>query len=170
MSDEGLLEALSSQVAELYQASDRSRLGIGAILAAAEKAYGAGVVNKVASHTGIKKATLYDYQRVHTFYDRPGMSAAQIIEDRPNLLYSHLRAALRYKDWEAAYDALVDASNEGLSADAFGVKIAKDLGKDVPILPLLDVEGEFYQVVSLAAKEMQKNPAKRARIVIKEAA
>jgi len=170
MSDTGHLEALSSSIATLYQSGDRKRLLIGVLLSRAEKRYGAGTVNAVASNTGISRQSLYEYQKVERFYRAPGMSARRIIAEMPNLFYSHLRTAMRFKEWEAAYDALVDASVNNLTADGFRVRVAETLGKEVPPLPLLKVEGPFWQVMNLAAEQMQGRAELRVELVLREAA
>jgi hypothetical protein len=170
MSDNGNLESLSEVVAGLYQAGDRKRLLIGVLLARAEKRYGAGVVNAVASNTGISRQSLYEYQKVERFYRGAGKSARRIIVELPNLFYSHLRTAMRFKDWEAAYDALVDASTDNLTADGFRVKVAKAMGTEVPPMPLLKVEGPFWQVMSLAAEQMQGRADLRVELVLRKVA
>jgi hypothetical protein len=164
--DNGHLEALSQHIATLSEKNDRHRLLIGALLARADKRYGAGTVSAVASNTGLSKQSLYEYQKVERKFRGRKMSAARILREMPNLNYSHLRSAMRFPDLETRYLELVEASETGQKADVFSVTVAKKLGKPVPPAPLFDQRGEWYQVANLMQREMQRNPTGRVRVKV----
>lgn len=168
VSDNGNLEALSQHIATLSERNSRHKLLIGVLLSRAEKRYGAGTVTAVSNNTGVSRASLYEYQQTERKLRGRKMSAARILREMPNLHYSHLRAATRFLDLETRYLELVEASEKGMSADAFSVAVSKKLGKRVPAAPVFDEQGVWVEVDKLAHHMMQGRAALRVRVTIRE--
>lgn len=162
------LEAISQRIADLYQEGDRKRFLIGALLSRADRRYGTGTVNAISTNTGISRSALYDYLRVERYYRGRRLSAARTIRDYPNLFFSHLRAAMRFKNIQDAMLALDNASDLGMSADRFRVYVAEQLGKPVPPEAIFDETGGWMDLLSALALTMGRYlPSLRVRIIVR---
>lgn len=164
--DNGRVEALSQSIVTLAQDGDRNRLLIGSLLYRADRTYGTGLVSLVVKQTGMARSTLYDYLGVVKFFKRQRHSAGRILRENPNLYFSHLRAATRFKDWEIALDELIEASELGYSADRFSIEVKKKMGKSVPEPPIFSERGTFEQVLELARRSMSANGQHKTEVEI----
>lgn len=97
------------------------------------------------------------------------MSARRIIRDCPNLFFSHLRTAMRYKELGIAQIELAAASDLGLSVDKFRVVVAEHLGKPTPPAPIFDEIGGWMDLLNMLALKLgaQQLPGFKVRIIVR---
>lgn len=91
--------------------------------------YGDKTVESFARDIGQRKSTIYQYAKVAAYY--PNTLRRRILEQLPNINYSHMRDAMRCSDdFNDAWDWLKECSDNGWSADESSRRLTEQLGHD----------------------------------------
>jgi len=107
---------------------DTGRWILGDLALAVSKKYGADNLGRFANETNIGKKSLQDYRAVSAFYDLSVRAEFSSIE---NLSYSHFKAAMRFKNLDAACAFLIECADKTYTVDLAQIEISKRLGKPV---------------------------------------
>jgi len=162
-------EALCDEAREAADQLDEGRWAIGRIAAEVETQYGAHTIANMATNIGIEKRRVWEYQRVHKFYEL--CAAADYRSANPMLRYSHFRTAMRLKSPDDALEFLNECSRDGLTAEQAGIKLNERLGKPTPPQKIVDFEGEWFAMLDNLRTAMMargsEHPA-RVRLVVTE--
>lgn len=116
---------------------DQGRYLIGDLAAQIKKEYGRDTVGRFAKDIGIPKARAQEYRHVCEFWTKS--ARADIFDTYAGqVTYSHLRAAMRLKDADAALDFIRECGDNSYTVEQAAVKLQERLGKPTPPEKLLD--------------------------------
>jgi hypothetical protein len=170
--DEMEAKAFEALCDEARQAADNMEEGrwiIGRIAAEVETSYAAHNIGLMATTIGIEKARVWEYERVHKFYEN--LAPANYRAENPMLRYSHYRAAMRLKDPIKAIAFLDRCSSDGLTIEQATVEITRLLGKPVSPKKIIEFECEWSDMLNNLRTAMMaragEHPA-RVRVTITE--
>lgn len=91
--------------------------------------YGDKTIEFFARDIGQRKGTIYQYAKVAAYY--PNTLRRRILEQLPNINYSHMRDAMRCSDdFNDAWDWLKECSDNGWSADESSRRLTKQIGHE----------------------------------------
>jgi len=104
------------------------RWAIGDDAALVDTKYGEHTMEDFARDIGGNKSTIAGYYRVSKFY--PNIIRRKLLDNLPNLTYSHYKDALRLTDLDAAIAWLDEVAQAGWSPDKASYELTQRLGKD----------------------------------------
>jgi hypothetical protein len=114
-------------------ALDEGRFVIGDVLTFLQRTYGEYIVATFAIGIGCNKKTCYQYGQVAQFYpieERAGIRAMA------NVRYTHMRDAMRLRDYEAALAFLHYVADNDLTVEQAGLALKERLGKPTRPAPV----------------------------------
>lgn len=135
LDDDTALESILAQAAETSERQTRDRLYAGALVSETTTRYGENTIGQIAMALNIKPPTAYQWKEVVEFYHGL-VHALGIIDEMPDVRYTHLRAAMSWGKHiapddpeiaaDVAYNRLCDAhDNEILHKLADSVALDK---------------------------------------------
>lgn len=119
-------EDICSRDRELVADMDTKRWIIGDDASAVETRYGEHTMEDFARDINMNKSTVAGWKRVADFY--PKFIRRNLLENYPNLSYSHLKDALRLKSFDEAEKWLREVSDNGWSPDQAAYELTEKLG------------------------------------------
>lgn len=133
---DAIVKAFESDDASAYQMAiaaamdaaqqiDTGRWQVGDLAALVETKYGGETITDFAREIRIAKKRVEEYRTVARAY--PNLLRTQIFEQYPNLTYSVLRTAMRFKNVEARLAFLADASDNHWTVDQADKEATKRL-------------------------------------------
>jgi hypothetical protein len=162
-------EALCDEARQAADNMEEGRWIIGRIAAEVETSYAAHNIGLMATTIGIEKARVWEYERVHKFYEN--LAPANYRAENPMLRYSHYRMAMRLKEPDKALEFLNECSGEGLTIEQAGIKLTERLGKPVPAKKVIEIECNWYEMLGdlrLAMSARGPDHPNRVRVVVSE--
>lgn len=106
---------------------DELRWVLGDCANTVKQRYDEKTVEDFARDIGQHKSTVYQYAKVSDYY-KPSLRR-RLIEEMPNINYSHMRDGLRFNDVTLAVAWLNEVSINGWSADEAARKLTERLGR-----------------------------------------
>lgn len=106
---------------------------IGDLALLVKKEYGKNRIADFATKANLARSTVSQYRTVSSFYP------PEVRQEFETLSYSHFRCAMRLK--ERAFSFLDEAASNQWTIEQSQIKAQERLGKPLPPLKLLDVEG-----------------------------
>lgn len=163
-------EQLCDEAREAADDMDAGRWTIGRLAAEVETKYKAHNIADMAREIGIEKARIWEYERVHKFYEK--LADANYRGANPMLRYSHFRMAMRLKEATAAMAFLDECSTDGLTIEQAGIKLTERLGKPTPARKVIEFEcawDELYNNLRAAMLARGADHPARVRLTVTEA-
>lgn len=106
--DDEALESIMAEASETSERQTRDRLYGGALVAETETRYGENTISDIAAQLGIRPKTAYQWAEVVQFY-HGFYHCLDILNDMPDVRYTHLRAAMSWGKHISPDDDIVAA-------------------------------------------------------------
>ena len=132
------IETLYEMGRTAAQNIDTGRYTIGDLCNLIETHYRGHEVEEFARQINVPFKRVYEYKRVCDFYEPS--ARAEYLEANPSITYSHLRLAMKFKDYDQAMDFLDDASAGAWTVDQAIREYTERVGKRVPPTRAVDVD------------------------------
>lgn len=136
-------ESITDYAREISEGLDERRWILGDLANMVSGHYGDNTIETFARDIGQRKSTVYQYAKVALYY--PKILRRRILDEMPNINYSHMRDAMRCSDdFNDAWDWLKECSDNGWSADESSRRLTEQLGRE----PRETIEGNVSRKFS----------------------
>lgn len=143
---ENIYEAAISAGIQARESGDSAKWLIGDLALLIRKDYGQDTIGQFAGDIGTAVERVHEYRTVCKFYPRRaehGKPARADFFDMPAITYSHMRMAMRLKDFDAALEFLEDCSLNRWKCEKAAIELKKLLKGDDSGAAVERI-GEFY--------------------------